>query len=260
MKKTLISIIATAALIGTPALAADMPLKAPPPSPAPAWSWTGGYLGVEGGGAWGRSQSVYSDPRTPADIGLPMTNPFNVSGGLFGGTLGYNLQFNNLVVGAEGDLSWVSKRGNSNDIPPFNITVINTTSEKWLGTGRLRLGTTIAERWLVYATGGFAAAGVENTIDATADGSGIFNQTETHWGWTIGGGLEAALSRNWSMKAEYLYVDLQTGTYFSPDIIAPAAIIATRTVNLNNNIVRAGLNYKFDLSPIWKGGPLATKD
>ena len=237
---------AIAAGIGAPALAADVPLTAPPPPPAPVWSWTGWRLGVEAGGAGGRSQSIYVDPRSPTYIGLPMTNPFNVSGGLFGGALGYNWQVDNVIVGAEGDLSAVSQKGASNDIPPFNTTVINTTSEKWLATGRLRLGMTVADRWLVYATGGAAAASVENSINATADATGVFNQTKTLSGWTIGGGLEAALSRNWSIKAEYLYVDLQKGTYFSPDIIAPNAIIGTRAVHLDNNIVRAGLNYRFD--------------
>ncbi len=244
MKKMLMSMAAIAAGIGSPALAADISTTAPPP--APAWSWTGWRLGVEAGGAWGRSQSIYVDPRSPPYIGLPMTNPFAVSGGLFGGGLGYDWQVDNVIVGAEGDLSAVSQKGASNDIAPFNTTVINTTSEKWLATGRLRLGMTVAERWLVYATGGVAAASVGDTIDASADDTGVFTQTKTHWGWTIGGGLEAALSRNWSIKAEYLYVDLQKGTYFSPDLIVPNAIIGTRAIHLNNDIVRAGLNYRFD--------------
>jgi outer membrane immunogenic protein len=239
------SLAAIVALTGAPALAAGAPLRAPPP-PAPAASWTGWYLGVEGGGALGQSQTVYADPRSAPFVGMPMTNPFALSGGLFGGAVGYIRQFNNFVVGAEGDLSLVSESGDSNDIAPFNTSVINTTSEKWLGTARLRLGMTTANAWLVYATGGFAAGGVEDTINASAGGSGVHSQTKTLTGWTIGAGVEAALSRNWSVKAEYLYVDLQKGTYFSPDLIVPNAIIGTRTVNLNNNIVRAGLNYRFE--------------
>ena len=242
MNKTRMGLAALAAAMGAPALAADLSLPAPPP----AWSWTGWRVGVEGGGAWGRSQSIYADPRSPTYVGLPMTNLFAVSGGLFGGVLGYDWQVDKVIVGAEGDLSAVSQKGADNDLAPFNTTVINTTSEKWLATGRLRFGVSVAERWLAYATGGLAAASVEDTVDASADDTGVFSQTKTLWGWTIGGGVEAALSRNWSIKAEYLYVDLQKGTYFSPDLIVPNAIIGTRAIHLNNDIVRAGLRYRFE--------------
>jgi len=228
------------------ASAADLPLPVKAPPLPPAYSWSGFYLGIEGGGAWGRTQYTAADPGFPAFLGLPITNPFNVSGGLLGGTVGYNWQFSNWIVGAEGDLSWVSKSGTNNDILPFTPAWTNTTKEMWLGTGRLRLGFTPADRWLVYATGGFAVAGVEATVDAAATGAGIFSQTQTRWGWTVGGGVEAAINRNWSLKAEYLYVDLQNGTYFSPDIVSAGQTIITRTVTLNNNILRAGINYKFD--------------
>ncbi len=243
MKKFLVAGVAAAAFCGAPALAADMPVQAPAykaPTVAPLYNWSGVYLGIEGGGAWGRSQDISADPT--AGPGAPITNPFNVSGGLVGGTIGYNWQFSNWVVGAEGDLSWVNKRGSSDDIAPFFTTWINTTSESWLGTGRLRIGVTPTDRWLVYATGGFAVAGVEATVNTS--GLGIFSQTQALWGWTVGGGVEAAINRNWSVKVEYLYVDLQNGTYFSPDIPVPG--VATRTVTLNDNILRVGINYKFD--------------
>ncbi len=250
MKTFFVASVALLGLAGSQASAADMAVKAPPPIVTTVFNWTGFYLGIEGGGAWGRTQYIAADPAVPAVLGLPITNPFDVSGGLFGGTVGYNWQFSNWVVGAEGDLSWVSKSGINNDIPPFTTTWTNTTSERWLGTGRLRLGVTPADRWLVYATGGFAVAGVEATVNSTATGAGIFSQTQTRWGWTVGGGIEAAINRNWSLKAEYLYVDLQNGTYFSPDILSAGQTIVTRTVTLNNNILRAGINYKFDSGPV----------
>jgi len=244
MKKIRIGLAAIAAAIGAPALAAEAPLA--PPPPGSSWSWTGWHIGVAGGGAWGRSQTIYADPRSPQYVGLPMTNPFGVGGGLFGGALGYDWRFDKVIVGAEGDLSAVSQRGASNDVAPFNTTVINTTSERWLATARLRLGMTVADRWLVYATGGLAAASVEDKIDASAEDTGVFNQSKTLWGPTIGAGLEAALSRNWSMKVEYLYVDLRSRAYFSPDVIAWNAIVGTRAVHLNNEIVRVGLSYRFE--------------
>jgi outer membrane immunogenic protein len=109
---------------------------------------------------------------------------------------------------------------------------------------------TPADKWLVYVTGGFAAAGVEATV--TTSSNGAFSESQTRWGWTVGAGVEAAIDYNWSVKLEYLYVGLPTGTYFSPDIPVGGGTILTRTVSLNDNIVRAGINYKF-------AGPVVAK-
>ncbi len=237
--------LAAAAAIGlaSVASAADLPVKAPvykAPVMAPAYNWSGFYLGIEGGAAWGRSRVTSVDPTFFP--GTEITS-FNVSGGLFGGTIGYNWQVNNWVFGAEGDISWVSKKGSANGNPPFATTFVSGTKEQWLGTGRLRLGMTPVDRWLVYATGGFAVANVQATVDT--QGFGVYSETQTRWGWTIGGGVEAAIDRNWSAKLEYLYVGLPDKTYFSPDIPTGGGTVLTRSVTLNNNIVRAGINYKF---------------
>jgi outer membrane immunogenic protein len=252
MKISLLGLAAIGALIGGPAVAADMgmPLKAAPPIAPPSYNWSGFYLGIEGGGAWGSTQTISADPAH--DPGGPITNPFGVSGGLFGGTIGYNWQFNNWVAGVEGDLSWADKTGSANDIPPFTTTTRNTITERWLGTGRVRFGVTPVDRWLVYATGGFAAASVQDSISIP---SLAVSQTMTRWGWTAGGGVEAAINRNWSVKVEYLFVDLQNATYINPDIPTPTGgTIVTRTVTMNDNVVRAGVNYRFDF-----GGPIATR-
>jgi outer membrane immunogenic protein len=246
MRRLQCVLLTAVAVIGfaSVASAADLPVKGPVYK-APlfaAYNWSGFYLGIEGGAAWGRSQVTSADPID--NPGLPITDPFNVSGGLFGGTIGYNWQVNSWVFGVEGDLSWVSKKGTVNDIPPFTLTWTNTTNEKWLGTGRVRVGFTPVDRWLIYATGGFAVADVEATVTTAL--SGPYSETQTRWGWTVGGGVEAALNQNWSVKLEYLFVDLQDKNYFSPDITTPAGgIVLTRTVTLNDNIVRAGINYKF---------------
>jgi outer membrane immunogenic protein len=214
------------------------------PALVPGHNWSGIYFGIEGGAGLGQSQDINADPNTPSFVGLPLSNPFNVDGGLLGGTLGFNWQFANWVVGAEGDLSWVDQKGSGNDIPPFNVASVQTTDEKWLATGRLRLGMSPADRWLIYTTGGLAVASLEATVKSAAFGP--FTDTKTELGWTAGGGVEFALSQNWSAKLEYLYVGLQTGTYFSPDIVvAGGGRFDTRTVSLNNNIVRAGINFTF---------------
>jgi outer membrane immunogenic protein len=251
MRKRLLGLAAIGALTAGPAMAADLgvPLKAPAPMAPPSYTWSGFYLGIEGGGAWGSTQSISADPTH--DLGLPITSPFDVSGGLLGGTIGYNWQFNNWVAGVEGDLSWADKTGSANDIPPFTTSTRNTVTERWLGTGRVRLGVTPVDRWLVYATGGFAAAGVQDTVATPAI---VVSQTQSRWGWTAGVGVEAAINRNWSVKVEYLFVDLQNATYINPDIVTPTAgTIVTRTVTMNDNVIRAGINYHFDF-----GWPIAT--
>jgi outer membrane immunogenic protein len=253
MKTSLLGLSVIGALIAGPAAAADlgMPLKAPAPIAAPSYNWSGLYLGIEGGGAWGSTQSIDADPAN-INLGRPITNSFGVSGGLFGGTIGYNWQFNNWVAGVEGDLSWVDKTGSASDIPPFNTVTGNTITERWLGTGRVRFGVTPVDRWLVYATGGFAGAGVQDTVNAPGI---VVSQTQSRWGWTAGGGIEAAIGRNWSLKVEYLFVGLQNATYIDPPMTTPAGgTIVTRTVTMNDNVFRAGINYRFDF-----GGPVATR-
>ena len=140
MKKVILRLLACGFLITPPAFAADMPVKAPPSASAP-FNWTGFYAGIAGGLAWGRSQFIDADPTNLNGLlGLPITREFDVSGGILGGTVGYNWQLNNWVAGVEGDFSWVTKQGISNSIPPFNTVGSNATREHWLGTGRARLG------------------------------------------------------------------------------------------------------------------------
>jgi outer membrane immunogenic protein len=251
MKKSLRGLAAIGALVAGPAMAADLgvPLKAPAPIAPLSYTWSGFYLGIEGGGAWGSTQSISAD--ATHDPGLPITNRFNVEGGLVGGTIGYNWQFNNWVAGVEGDLSWADKTGSANDIPPFTTSTRNTITERWLGTGRVRFGVTPIDRWLVYATAGFAVAGVQDTVQTPAV---VVSQRSARWGWTAGGGVEAAIDRNWSVKVEYLFVDLQNANYINPDVPSGTGTIVTRTVTLNDNVIRAGINYHFNL-----GGPLATR-
>ncbi|MGC2079198.1 MAG: hypothetical protein WA728_24860 [Xanthobacteraceae bacterium] len=93
MKKTTLRLLASIFLIASPACAADMAVKAPPPPASASFSWTGFYAGIAGGLAWGKSQFFDADPTNQANhLGLPITNKFDVSGGIFGGMAGYNWQ------------------------------------------------------------------------------------------------------------------------------------------------------------------------
>jgi outer membrane immunogenic protein len=168
-------------------------------------------------------------------LGLPITREFDVSGGILGGTVGYNWQLNNWVAGVEGDFSWVTKQGISNSIPPFNTVGSNATREHWLGTGRARLGLVPVDRRLFYITGGFAAAGVEAIFKGNIARDASLAQSQMRWGWTVGGGFEAALLQNWSFKLEYLYVGLQDKSYFPPVTQLPDFQLVRRKVTLNDN-------------------------
>jgi outer membrane immunogenic protein len=243
MYKTLLAGTALLTLISGSAMAADMrPAPAPvytkAPMMAPLYNWTGCYIGVEGGGAWGRSHHEDS-------VGLHITNDYDVTGGLIGGEIGCNYQVaSTWVLGLEGDLSWVTKKGSASDILPFNTAFTSGTKEEWLGTGRARVGFLATPQFLLYGTGGFAVASVE--ADVTPPGVATVTESKTRWGWTAGAGGEYAFTSNWSVKVEYLFVQLQNAAYFATPVATPGGTIVSRgNVSLNNNIVRAGLNYKF---------------
>jgi outer membrane immunogenic protein len=221
MKRVFFALVSLAALTGT-AAAADLP---PRPAPAPyykapvaipVYNWTGFYIGINGGGGFGRSQ-------------WDTIGGFNTSGGLVGGTVGYNYQFGQAVVGVEGDIDWADMNGTTNAACPLGCK----TSDHWLSTVRGRLGYA-ADRFMPFVTGG-AAFG-----DIRASTPGFAGANQTNAGWTVGAGLEFAIAGNWTAKAEYLYVDLGK---FNCGISCGAAV--TDNVSFTTNIVRAGVNYRF---------------
>jgi outer membrane immunogenic protein len=226
MKKLLAGCLVAGALLAAQrAHAADLsvaPLyKAPPAPPSqltPAYNWTGFYLGVNGGGGWGRSW--WSGNATGV----------NVSGGLLGGTAGYNWQTANIVLGLEGDVDWSRLQGNTvSTLCPNGCS----TNDTWLSTVRGRVGYSF-DRVMPYVTGGLAVGDIRAAVPGLAGGS------TTNAGWTVGAGLEVALPGNWSAKAEYLHVDLgkfNCGT--------GCGTLPTDNVSLHDNVFRAGVNYRF---------------
>lgn len=242
MKKLLWTAAIVALGTGT-ALGADMPLRMYTKAPAPIaiYNWTGLYIGIEGGGSWGSSKHV--DQFT----GLDDAPWFDVNGGLVGGTAGFNWQTGGFVVGVEGDWSWADQKGSSPDTGPAgepNLT--SFTNEKWLATARGRLGYAV-NNVLIYATGGYAAAGVDVGIKETATGVVDDQTSQTRSGWTAGGGIEWGFAPNWSAKVEYLYVSLQDTGFVATNL---GSGFNRSSVPLNDNIVRAGINLHF-------GGPAA---
>ena len=217
MKKILLASVGLLALGVASASAADIvrARRAPPPAPVytPAFTWTGFYAGINGGYGWGGSTS-FSAP-------FPSSS-FDTSGGLVGGTLGYNYQMNQIVFGVEGDIdaSWIKGSGICDGLSC-------QTKNSWLGTVRGRVGYAF-DRFMPYVTGGAAFGDIQNTITP------IGSASENRAGWTVGGGLEANLYGPWSAKVEYLYVDLGRG-----------GSVLGSDARFNTNIVRAGLNYRF---------------
>ena len=182
----------------------------------PGYSWTGFYLGINGGGGWGRSQWDGIDR-------------FDVSGGLIGGTVGYNWQFGQAAFGVEGDIDWSGIEGTTTVFCAPGCT----TRNHWLATVRGRLGYAF-DRFLPYLTGGLAVGDVSATLPGFPAGS------ITTAGWTVGAGLEFGIVSNVSVKAEYLYVDL--GNF---NCGLNCALVPTGNVSFNANLFRAGANVRF---------------
>src|SRR5580658_312648 len=210
--------------------AAGAPVGDAPPPAGPPSSWSGPYIGLAGGGAWGSSNQIDAGPLGSG----PTTHGYGISGGLFGETAGYNFQFGPWVFGPDGDFSWINARGHANEIPPFTTSTVVGTEEDWLGTVRGRFGWTPSDPVLIYATAGIAIADIKASIDAV--NSPGFTQARTRWGGTVGAGVEAMLARSWSVKAEYLYVQFTGAGYFSPP---PAPGFNARSnVPVDNDIFR----------------------
>jgi outer membrane immunogenic protein len=232
------SAITLASVIG--ASAADLYVKAPPP----AWSWTGCYIGAQGGYSSGRTNAISAGTENgvpDGTLGAVKVPSNTLQGGLGGGTLGCNYQFaKSWVLGVEGDGSWGSITGSSIlPSPPFFPGYQEDFKETWLATVRGRLGYSF-DRLLIYATGGGAFAGATIHEYAISSPSTSATDTQTLSGWIVGGGVEYAFWRHWSLKVEYLHADLGTTRFFAT---FPGFTAEDRRVT--DDIVRAGINYRF---------------
>ena len=222
--------LATVALgvlaMASPVAAADMPARGASPflrTAPPAFSWSGFYVGLYGGAGWG------SHDRSN-DAGF--NNSYKSSGGLIGGLAGYNWQGNNpLVVGVEGDLAWAGIKG---DDGGAGLSV-NTSHYRWLGSVRGRIGYAF-DNWLLFGTGGWAFTNIRHTNDNAAGES--FDSARS--GWTVGGGIEYALTPNWTTRLDYRYFDF--GSYSRP---APTNGIVPYSVGNRLQTITVGLSYKF---------------
>lgn len=248
MKKTLLAGVALAILSAASASAADLPRAtksamlpaSPVPYAKPYFTWTGGYIGVSGGYAFDErfQTSIPAGGLLPAASFATGLHP---EGGFFGAQVGYNWQVPNsmFVLGVEGDmfLSDISDSRTINNFGPVSIGASSKLDK--FGTLRGRLGVAV-DQALFYATGGLAVGYNIATVDISGFGTGarVFD-SQTHVGWTVGGGVEYAFARNWSGKVEYRYMDLESKAYnFVPGVLGV-------DVNPSFHTVMGGINYRF---------------
>jgi outer membrane immunogenic protein len=279
-KLTLSVYIPLSAALGVSAVsAADLAVKAPIAPAVTPYSWAGFYVGGNVGYSWGRAASdLNADPvtvnigarlmpfNTPGFVGSDTLTPKGVIGG---GQIGYNWQTSpNWVFGIEADLQGSDEKAShafSNAfsfITPQQFAVSGVATMDyaakitWFGTVRGRVGYAY-DRVMLFATGGLAYGGVNlagtNTVSGTVAGFPFLSVTgighsQVNAGWTVGAGIEGALGKGWSWKAEYLYLDL--GSMDDPDnlllsISTTGGRVTTHT-NYTDNIVRLGLNYRLN--------------
>jgi outer membrane immunogenic protein len=274
MKRAIFIVATAVGLVAANAYAADLRMPVPPPVAAAVSSWTGFYIGVNGGYSWGRSRNDGAFLTSPAGLpivvgaGSVLSNSFDLNGGVAGGQIGYNWQMSNWLVGLEGDGQWASERGRSTFLcaatlvggaclPGFTFLpggatgTVGTISQKIdaFGTFRGRVGLLITPEVLLYGTGGLAAGDVRTRLTLagfTAPGVPVrvaASGSTTRAGWTAGAGIEGLIARNWSAKLEYLYMDL--GTFNNTVTLAPPGLTLNVRSKVTDNILRAGVNYHF---------------
>ncbi len=234
MRRHFVALIAAVGLAGvtSAASAADLgrrPVyKAEPAPMAQVYNWTGLYVGIHGGYGWGDVSGL------------------DVDGAFFGGQIGFNWQApgSPFVFGVELDSAWANLEGSA-VIPG----VAGVASEiDYQGSLRGRVGYAFGPA-LLYATGGLAWMHNNAAIAAVVAPGFVVGASDdnTHFGWTIGAGLEYAFAPNWSAKVEYLYADYGAETYFSP-------IAGGFSLDAQTHTVKLGLNYRFG----W-GGPVVAR-
>ncbi len=264
MKKFLLTTVALAAL-GSAAHAADLPRKSVPvlAPPVPMFVWTGFYVGLNGGYGFGdgNTQTV-GTPGFQALIApgiVPGALNTKPDGFMGGAQIGYNVQFGAFVAGVEADIQFADMKKTAGFVGlPVLGTQLNTsttTEMEYFGTLRARLGFTPFDRLLVYATGGLAYGQIKTSSSVVGVQAPALvwsgSDSETKFGWTLGAGLEYAITNNFTVRGEYLYYDLGNTTVSALGNAAVRGVGAlngidyiSRTEN-RGSIVRAGVNYKF---------------
>jgi outer membrane immunogenic protein len=263
-RRTLLASVGAIALTGSAAFAADLPSRAPPPvylPPPPIFTWTGFYIGGQVGGAWGTGGSSFTafDPVTDTfvDRSFGSGNPSGVIGG---GHLGYDYQIptwnwfssSGVVIGVEGSVDGSSLSKTTVVTLPGvflgSSTLAAQTRADIQGSIRGRLG--IAwDRVLIYATGGVAFGSINTDFELSGvDEAGVpvfasTSRSNSRTGWTVGGGIEYALTNNWSIGAEYRFTDFGS---INRGAVLPDGGFFSAQRRLEENQVQGRITYRFE--------------
>jgi outer membrane immunogenic protein len=239
MKKFLLGTVGLVALgMAAPALAADMPVKAPPPPVvAPIYNWGGFYIG--GNGGWGESHNCW-DFVGLAGAFIP-DGCRDRSGGLIGGQIGYRWQANQFVFGLEAQGDWA-------DLSNTRVSLINPAFSTRTRTDGIGLFTgQIGYAWnasLFYVKGGAAVTSNRFSILSTLSGVELASASATRWGGTVGVGWEYGFAPNWSAGIEYDHLFMgDSNNSFS--VTNPIVAGALNRISQDVDMVTVRVNYRF---------------
>jgi outer membrane immunogenic protein len=243
--------VAVAGLIGTPAFAADLAVKAPPPPPPPPFSWTGFYIGGHVGAGVLLDTGFVEETHVGVRAATPAPADQHGIGALAGGQIGANYQVGMLVLGIEGEGFWSDMRNRTNffDIGSTSPFATAHVKNKWDADVAGRFGLAI-DRALIYRKAGWVWGWFDWDFASippvlTTHGSATLD------GLLIGVGLEYAFAPNWTAKFEYDYLGFQTkDVLFTSNIPPPNTFI--ESVSADKHIFKLGVNYLF-------GGPIVAR-
>ncbi len=258
--------------------AADMAVKAPAVV-APSYTWAGFYIGGNAGA--GSAEGSYT--LTPSGCFLTGCGAGGVAANTLrtftednlntffvgGAQAGYNWQAGNFVYGLEGDINYNGWNNTSNNIYTLAAPLAGTfttavnTKLNWFGTVRGRIGVAASSSILIYGTGGLAYGQVSSSTVGAFSALGGFTAlgetyagtaSNTRAGWTVGGGMEWLFMPNWSLKWEYLYIDLGKLNYTDRCMTVCGAFVPapaySTSVQFREQVARVGLNYHFNPPPV----------
>jgi outer membrane immunogenic protein len=243
MRKFLLSTIGLVTM-AAPALAADLPVKAPPVYIPPMYNWSGFYIGADGG--WGRSNNC-ANFFAPGGGVFP-AGCFDKSGGIVGGQIGYRWQQpnNHFVLGVEAQGDWADLNRSQVSVLAPALTFGNKMDALGLFTAQFGWA---MDNWLWYAKGGAAVTNNTFTVSSTLGGLGLASAGSTRWGGSIGTGFEYGFSPGWSVGVEYDHLMMDAQDFVVP-VAVPVVGGSVARVNQDVDMVTVRVNYRFN----WGGG------
>jgi outer membrane immunogenic protein len=238
MKKLLLALMLSTSPVV--AYAADMVSESVPEAlPIEPLLWSGAYLGLHAGYAWGRENDNQSDLFDSTDFGTA-ADRFDLDGFIGGAHAGYNWQSGQWVFGVEGDIDYADLSGGADFSYRIRATQGRLSFESdWQASLRLRAGYAV-DTWLFYATGGAALGhGELHAQGSSFNGPFSVSGDNTHTGWTVGAGVEKAFTPNWIGRFEVRHTDFGKESYD----LGPAG--NDIDVDWNQTAINIGLSYKF---------------